>query len=295
MMSILNAVLVMALLGVVFSLVLGLAAKVFYVYVDPRIESIADMLPGANCGGCGFASCSSYAEAIINEGVSPTRCVAGGEDVTQNVCSLLGISAEAGSRNVAQIFCRGSRNKALHLFDYAGAEDCIAAHVVTGGDKACKYGCLGLGTCVRKCPFGALSIGNDGLPHVDIDLCTGCGNCVAVCPRGIPRLVATSQNVANLCVSKDAGKTVKQVCQGGCIACAVCTKQCPEKAIRMQEKLAEVDPDKCTGDYVCVEKCPTGSMQKLFTAEEEEGTAVEVASPTAEASQTSEETEQDTV
>lgn len=295
MMPIVNAVLVMAFLGVILSLVLGVAAKVFYVYVDPRIEAIADMLPGANCGGCGFASCNAYAEAIVNEGVSPTRCVAGGEDVTENVCTLLGVSAEAGARNVAQIFCRGSEDKAVHLFEYGGAGDCVAAQIGTGGDKACKYGCLGLATCVRVCPFGALSMGSDGLPYVDIDLCTGCGNCVAICPRGIPRLVPTSQMVANLCTSQDTGKTVKQVCQVGCIACGVCTKQCPEKAIQMQGKLAVVDPAKCTGQYVCVEKCPTGSMKKLFTTEEEEEeAAVEEASQTAEAGQTSEETEQDT-
>lgn len=294
MMPIVNAVLIMAFLGIVLSLVLGFAAKGFYVYVDPRIESIADMLPGANCGGCGFASCSSYAEAIINKGVSPTRCVAGGEDVTQNVCTLLGVSSEAGARNVAQIFCRGSGDQAVLLFEYAGADDCVAAHIGTGGDKACKYGCLGLATCVRACPFGALSMGSDGLPHVDIDICTGCGNCVAVCPRGIPRLVPTSQKVANLCTSQDAGKTVKQVCQAGCIACGVCTKQCPEKAIGMQGRLAVVDPDKCTGQYVCVEKCPTGSMQKLFTTEEEGKAAEEEASLAGEASETSEETEQDT-
>lgn len=288
MMPILNAVMVMAFLGILLSFVLGFAAKVFYVYVDPRIESIADMLPGANCGGCGYASCNAYAEAIVNEGESPTLCVAGGEDVTDNVCTLLGIDAAAGARNVAQIFCRGSRDKAVHLFEYGGAEDCVAAEIGTGGDKACKHGCLGLATCVRVCPFGALSMGSDGLPHVDIDLCTGCGNCVAVCPRSIPKLVSTSQKVANLCTSQDAGKTVKQVCQVGCIACGVCTKQCPEKAITMKGKLAVVDPAKCTGQYVCVEKCPTGSMQKLFTTEEEAEAAEEEADQTAEAAETTE-------
>ncbi len=267
--SILSAVGAMAALGIVLSFILGLAAKVFYVYVDPRIEAINDALPGANCGGCGYAGCNDYAEAIINSSVSPNLCVAGGSDVTENVCSILGVSAELGERKVARIFCQGDNVKAVRNFEYSGAQDCRAAIAATGGDKACSYGCVGLATCVRACPFDALSMSENGLPIVNESLCTGCGNCVEVCPRNLPRLIPVSQKVANLCSSEDAGKTVKQVCSVGCIACGQCQKNCPESAVQMVNRLAYVDPDKCTGQYVCIEKCPTGSMVILHPETQE--------------------------
>ncbi|MCF8105060.1 MAG: RnfABCDGE type electron transport complex subunit B, partial [Desulfohalobiaceae bacterium] len=262
-MPILTAVAAMAFLGLALSIVLGLAAKVFYVYVDPRIEQICDALPGANCGGCGYAGCSDFAEAIVNMGADPGACVAAGASTTEACCSIMGISAGVGEKYVARIFCQGSDDKASKRFAYNGAQDCAAAIVSTGGDKACQYGCIALGSCVRSCPFDALSMGSDGLPIVNEELCTGCGNCVQACPRDIPRLIPMSQKTANLCSTHDAGKVVKQVCSTGCIGCSVCKKKCPEEAVSMVDKLAVVDPDVCTGQGVCIEKCPTGSMVSL--------------------------------
>jgi len=270
MTSILSAVLAMAGLGMVLSIVLGVAAKVFYVYVDPRIESILDILPGANCGGCGYAGCSDYAEAIVLRGESPNLCVAAGADVTEGVCSIIGKSAELGVRSVARVFCQGSPDKAVSLFNYSGAQDCRAAIVATGGDKACQFGCVGLGTCVRACPFDAIHMADNSLPVVDQELCTGCGNCVSACPRHIPRLIPINQKTANLCSSHDGGKVVKQVCSIGCIACGVCKKKCPEGAVELEDKLAVVDPVLCTGQNVCLEKCPTGSMVNLLAQPETE-------------------------
>ena len=261
--SILSAVLALAGLGMVLSLVLGLAAKVFYVYVDPRIESILDILPGANCGGCGYAGCSDYAEAIVNHNVSPSLCVAAGAEVTHGVCGIMGMSADIGERNVARVFCQGSDEKAVRRFEYSGAQDCRAAIAATGGDKACEYGCVGLATCVKACPFDAMHMSPDGLPVVDEVLCTGCGTCVTICPRNLPKLVPLSQKTANLCSSQAGGKEVKAVCSVGCIACKMCVKKCPVEAVSMDGKLAVVDGNKCTGHGVCIEKCPTGSMRFL--------------------------------
>ncbi len=260
---ILSAVVAMGGLGLVLSAALGVAAKVFYVYVDPKIGEVADVLPGANCGGCGYAGCTDCAAAMVAGEAAPNACKAGGDSVTQAVAAVLGVSAEAAERDIAKIFCRGAHGVAERKFIYKGITDCRAAALVSGGDKTCTYGCLGLGTCVASCPFGALQMGDDGLPIVNEKLCTGCGTCVTACPRGIPKLVKESQKAATLCSSHDLGKVVKAICSVGCIGCGKCKKACPEKAVTVVKFLSVVDPEKCNGCGKCFEKCPTGIIQSL--------------------------------
>lgn len=260
-----TAIVAMGGLGLLLSVVLGVAAKVFYVYVDPRIGAVADVLPGANCGGCGFAGCSDCAAAIVEGKAAVNACKAGGASTAAAVGGVLGVSAEAAEREVARIFCRGDNTKAVRKFTYMGIGDCRAAMLVGGGDKACRYGCLGLGTCVSNCPFGALMMGPDGLPLVDEDKCTGCGTCAKVCPRSIPKITGISQKVATLCSSHDPGKVVKEICQAGCVGCGLCKKNCPEKAVDVVKFLSVVDAKKCTGCGKCFEKCPTGIIQALVT------------------------------
>lgn len=261
-MPILYAIVAMAGLGMVLSAVLGLAAKVFYVYVDPRVDQIADTLPGANCGGCGYAGCSDFAEAVVEGKAAPNQCVACGKDSALQICSILGLAAEEKERKVARIFCRGTSQAAKREFAYRGISDCRAAELVAGGDKACQFGCLGLGTCVEHCPFGAMAMAEDGLPVVNEDLCTACGKCVSICPRDIPRLVPASQPVVVFCGSHESGKVVKELCTAGCIGCGKCKKVCPEGAISINKFLAEVDAQKCTGCGLCLEQCPTGIIRK---------------------------------
>ncbi|MCK5243757.1 MAG: RnfABCDGE type electron transport complex subunit B [Desulfobacteria bacterium] len=260
---ILSAVVAMGGLGLVLSAALGVAAKVFYVYVDPKIGEVADVLPGANCGGCGYAGCSDCAAAMVAGEAAPNACKAGGDSVTQAAAAILGISATAAERDIAKIFCRGAHGAAERKFIYSGVPDCRAAMQVSGGDKSCSYGCLGLGTCVAACPFDALSMGDDGLPVVDERFCTGCGTCVSVCPRHIPQLIKETQKAATLCSSHDLGKIVKAICSVGCIACGKCKKACPEKAITITKFLSIVDHEKCNGCGKCFEKCPTGVIQSL--------------------------------
>lgn len=260
---ILSAVVAMGGLGLVLSAALGVAAKVFYVYVDPKIGEVADVLPGANCGGCGYAGCSDCAAAMVAGEAAPNACKAGGDSVTQAAAAILGISATAAERDIAKIFCRGAHGAAERKFIYSGVPDCRAAMQVSGGDKSCSYGCLGLGTCVAACPFGALSMGDDGLPVVDERFCTGCGTCVSVCPRHIPQLIKETQKAATLCSSHDLGKIVKAICSVGCIGCGKCKKACPEKAITITKFLSIVDHEKCNGCGKCFEKCPTGVIQSL--------------------------------
>ncbi len=260
---ILNAMVAMGGIGLALSVVLGIASKVFYVYVDPKVVAVDECLPGANCGGCGYAGCSDCAVAMAAGEASPNACVAGGDDVAEAVAAVLGVSAGAAERDIINIFCRGTHSVAERKYNYKGVSDCRAAVLLSGGDKSCTYGCLGLGTCVTNCPFGALTMGEDGLPVVNEKLCTGCGTCVDICPRHIPRLIKESQKVATLCSSHDGGKIVKEICSVGCLGCGKCKKACPEKAIIIDKFLAIVDGEKCTGCGECFEKCPTGIIQSL--------------------------------
>jgi Na+-translocating ferredoxin:NAD+ oxidoreductase RNF subunit RnfB len=264
--SVLSAMLAMGGIGLVLSIILGVASKVFYVYVDPKVVAVDECLPGANCGGCGYAGCSDCAVAIVAGEAPPTACKAGGDDVAQAIATVLGVSAGASVRDVAHIFCRGTDTAAKKKYAYQGITDCRAASLLFGGDKTCTYGCLGLGTCVANCPFGAMRMGEDGLPVVDEELCTGCGTCVDICPRHIPRLIKETQKVATICSSHDGGKIVKAVCSAGCIGCGKCKKVCPEKAVIVDKFLAIVDGDKCTGCGKCLEECPTGIIQRLIPA-----------------------------
>ncbi len=260
---ILNAMVAMGGIGLALSIVLGIASKVFYVYVDPKVVAVDECLPGANCGGCGYAGCSDCAVAMVAGEAPPNACVAGGDDVAEAVAAVLGVSADAAERDIVNIFCKGTHSAAERKYNYKGVSDCRAAVLLLGGDKSCSYGCLGLGTCVTNCPFGALTMGEDGLPVVNEKLCTGCGTCVNICPRHIPRLIKESQKVATLCSSHDGGKIVKAICNIGCLGCGKCKKACPEKAIIIDKFLAIVDGEKCTGCGECFEKCPTGIIQSL--------------------------------
>ncbi|MEA3417528.1 MAG: RnfABCDGE type electron transport complex subunit B [Thermodesulfobacteriota bacterium] len=263
---ILNAVAAMGGIGLVLSIILGIASKVFYVYVDPKVVAVDACLPGANCGGCGYAGCSECAVAIVAGEVPPNACKVGGEDAAKAIAAVLGVSVETAERDIASIFCRGDHSAAKRKYNYKGVLDCRAAALLSGGDKSCMYGCLGLGTCVANCPFGALKMGDDGLPVVDKELCTGCGTCVDICPRHIPKLIKESQKVATLCSSHDGGKVVKAICDAGCQGCGKCKKACPEKAIIVDKFLAIVDGEKCTGCGACFEDCPTGIIQSLVAA-----------------------------
>jgi len=263
---ILNAMVAMGGIGLALSVVLGIASKVFYVYVDPKVVAVDECLPGANCGGCGYAGCSDAAVAMVAGKAPPNACKAGGDDVAAAIAAVLGVSAGSAERDIINIFCKGTHSAAKRKYNYKGVLDCRAAVLLAGGDKSCKYGCLGLGTCVANCPFGALKMGEAGLPVVNEKLCTGCGTCVNICPRHIPALIKESQRVATLCSSHDGGKIVKDICNIGCQGCGKCRKACPEEAIIIDKFLAIVDGTKCTGCGACFEDCPTGIIQSLIAA-----------------------------
>ena len=249
-------------LGLLFGAALAYASKKFAVEVDPKIEEIIARLPGANCGGCGFPGCGGYAEAIVKSGAAISNCSPGGEAVIGEIARIMGVEAVATEKMVAVVQCRGDNEKAPKKFHYSGLTDCRAAQIIMGGDKACAYGCLGLGTCVESCPFGAMRMDTDGLPIVDEEKCTACGMCVTACPRGIMKLIPVNQKIFIGCVSQDKGKAVKQVCAVGCTGCTLCAnpKTTPSGSIKMNGNLPQI-MNVIAEDLVnAVQKCPTKSF-----------------------------------
>ena len=208
----LEAALVIGGIGVVAAFGLGVAARVFAVYVDPKVVEVEEVLPGANCGGCGFTGCSAAAKAVVKGKAPPDICVAGGFEVAEAVARILGLSVEKGEVAVAELGCKYGMDTAHVLFDYQGVHDCRAAALVGGGGKVCTMGCLGLGTCVRACPFDALAMGDDGLPHVDADRCTACGTCERVCPKDIIRVQTPSRKFLHLQTEDDCVAPCQATC-----------------------------------------------------------------------------------
>jgi electron transport complex protein RnfB len=244
-------------LGMLASLSLGIASKKFAVEVDPKVEAILEALPGANCGACGYPGCSGMADAMGKGKASIAGCPVGGSETVEIIAGILGVEAETRDPMTARLLCKGKRKDAPEKFRYHGITDCRAASMIAGGSKACEYGCLGLGTCERSCPFDAIIMSDQGLPVINEENCTSCGNCVAACPKNIIKLLPLHQRVTVLCSSHDKGPAVKKKCFSGCIGCNLCKKACPFEAIEMDRFLARILPENCRQCGLCVAKCPT--------------------------------------
>ena len=258
--GILYPTLVMGGLGVIFGALLAFASEKFYVAVDERQSKIREILPGANCGGCGYPGCDGYAEACVSGAAQPNKCAAGGPDVAAKIAEILGVTAEAAEPMVAFVKCHGTYDKTVKDCVYMGFDDCRSAAVVPGkGPASCTYGCLGFGTCVKVCQFDAIHV-KDGVAVVDREKCVGCGTCAAECPRGVIALVPKKSKVQVGCSNPLKGPFVKKVCSTGCIGCTLCVKACPKQAISMQGNLAVIDPALCVNCGLCVSKCPAKAI-----------------------------------
>ncbi len=247
-------------LGLILGLGLAIASKLLAVESDPNIELVRDLLPGANCGGCGFPGCDGFAKAVCAGETQVSKCVALSSDKLNEISSLLGVDAQAAEKMVARVLCQGDSQNCVSQFKYSGISDCRAAAMLAGGPSACAFGCVGLLTCAKVCPFGAITLSSKGIATVNEDICSGCGQCAEACPKNGIVIMPKKNNVYICCRTTEKGKAVAAICKTGCISCSLCTKKCPEGAIVMKDNLPVIDYDKCTGCGVCVSVCPKGTI-----------------------------------
>ncbi|MDR3255900.1 MAG: RnfABCDGE type electron transport complex subunit B [Synergistaceae bacterium] len=257
-------VLVLGSLGLLFGMLLAFASIKFYVETDKRMFMIRTILPGANCGGCGFPGCDGYADGIVSAGAKTNLCAAGGADLASGIAKIMGVESEISAPMRAFLKCKGSPDASKKIAVYEGIDDCRSAAILPGGSpKACPFGCIGFGTCVKVCIFGAISM-IDGLAAVDPGKCVGCGACVSACPKSVLALSPKTSNVQVLCNSNWKGPDVKRVCSAGCIGCGLCAKNCQAGAITVERNIALIDGSKCTNCGACLAKCPAKCIGYLI-------------------------------
>ncbi len=262
-MSILIATLALGGLGAAFAVLLAAFFRRFAVTVDPKTEKILAALPGSNCGACGFAGCQGLTDALLAGKAEANGCVAGGEAVAKALGEIMGVAVETGPRQVAYVACQGGTSRCGTRFRYVGVEDCQAAALQFGGNKTCTYGCLGMGSCVKVCPFDAIHLNDEGIAVVDREKCKACKKCIAACPKKIISLVPAAQEVLVACSNLDRARRAKDVCTTACTACKICEKNCPEQAIVVKNNLAVIDYARCKQHAICVTKCPQKSIIDL--------------------------------
>lgn len=254
--GIIAAALLVGGIGLFVGLFLGVAGIKFKVQVDEKEEAVLAALPGNNCGGCGFPGCSGLAAAIAKGEAEVNACPVGGEPVGKKIAEIMGVEAGESRRMTAFVKCIGTCDKTAVDYEYHGIEDCrMLSYVPNGGPKSCNYGCLGYGSCVKACPFGAIKLEN-GVAVVDRELCKACGKCVAACPKQLIDLIPYDAVCRVACSSGDKGPVTMKACQAGCIGCGICKRNCPADAVILENNHARIDTDKCTGCGTCKEKCP---------------------------------------
>jgi Na+-translocating ferredoxin:NAD+ oxidoreductase RNF subunit RnfB len=265
---ILIAVVSLGIIALVLAAVLYVASKKFAVYEDPRIGQVAEVLPQANCGGCGYPGCSGFADACVKAGSLEGKfCPVGGQPVMNKVAGILGLAAGEAEPKVAVVRCNGTCENRPRVNVYDGAHSCAIQSSLYGGETGCSYGCLGCGDCVVACSFGAISINPaTGIAEVDEEKCTACGACAKACPKNIIEIRPKgkkSRRVYVTCVNKDKGAQARKACKVACIGCGKCVKTCPFEAITLENNLAYINPAICKSCRKCEEVCPQGTITAL--------------------------------
>lgn len=263
MQGIIAATLVVAIVGLVIGIALVAANKKFGGEVDEREAAVREALPGNNCGACGYAGCDAVAAAIASGEARLNTCPICSQDALDKIAAIMGSdNAVKPIPKIAFVRCAGSCDATSEKCNYIGIDDCRAAVLAGISIWECDYGCLGYGSCVKACVFGAIRVDN-GVAIVDPTKCTGCGQCAKACPKGLIELIREDKKVAVRCSNHDRGPEVKKVCSAGCLGCKACTKQCEHSAITVEGNLAHIDYDKCAGCGKCAEKCPAKIIEWL--------------------------------
>ena len=267
---ILIAVIVLGAIGLIAALVLYFTSKKFAVKEDPRIGQVNEVLPGANCGGCGFPGCGGMASACVKAAdagsLEGLNCPVGGQPVMEKVAAILGMKVEASAPKLAVVRCNGTCENRPRTVIYDGVKSCRIANTTCMGETACAYGCLGCGDCVNACQFDAIKMNEEtGLPEVDSTKCTACG--AKACPRNIIeiRVVkgAKKMGVVVECMNKDKGAVAMKACKAACIGCQKCVKVCAFDAVHVENNLAYIDPEKCRNCRKCEQECPKKAIHAL--------------------------------
>ena len=255
------AVAFMALLGLLLAAILALANKQLFVYEDPRIDEVEDMLPHANCGACGTAGCRAFAEKLVNGELQPGKCTVNSPDMNALIAEYLGVELGAEERRVARLACAGGTHVARVRASYSGLDTCRAAALISGGGKGCAWGCLGFGDCEQVCDFDAIVMDRHGLPVVDNEKCTACGDCVDICPRDLFSLHPVDHRLWVACKNQEKGDEAEADCAVVCTACGLCAADAPEGLITMVDNLAVVDYTRNRlASPLAIQRCPTGAI-----------------------------------
>lgn len=255
-MTIIYPVILLASFGLVLGIVLGFASKKFHVFSEAMTQKIYATLPNVNCGACGYKTCLAFAKAVTEGKKEAVGCIPGGPETAHAIGDILGISVTPADPLMAVVHCKGGKNEAANRFVYDGIEDCHAAILTSNGPKTCIDGCLGLGTCVRACPFNAISVSKNQVAVVDPEKCTGCGACISSCPRSLIGLIPRVHKIFLACANHDRGSKVTSYCTAGCTSCTLCVKATPSGAIEMNDNLPILDYKTAENFVVAAHSCP---------------------------------------
>ncbi len=269
-MSILIALGTLGGLTFLLAVMLVVANRRLYVYEDPRIDQVEDMLPHANCGACGYPGCRPFAEALVGGEALPGKCTVSTQEDQQAIADFLGVDRGSGVKKVARLACAGGANVARNRARYRGMESCQAAALVSGGGKGCFWGCLGHGDCELVCDYDAIDMNTHGLPVVDVDKCTACGDCVEVCPKDLFSLQPVDHRLWVACKNEEQGDEILEDCQVACTACGKCALDAGPDLITMEHNLPVVHYERATQQLDAIQRCPTGAIVWL----DDEGQAI---------------------
>jgi len=255
-----SAIIYITAIGLVCATLLSVLGKIMFVKVDERVQAIRNVMPGANCGACGYSGCDGYAAALVSDGVAANLCPPGGNDLVGQISDIMGIGVgDSVAKKIAIVHCMGETGVMRNKMDYSGIKTCLAAKQLFGGQSACTFGCLGHGDCVASCPSDAICM-EKGLARVDTRNCTGCGLCVKACPNDIISIEVDTIAVAVMCKNTEKGAALKDKCSKGCIGCMKCAKECHAQAITVKDFLGVIDYSKCDGCGKCAEVCIKGCI-----------------------------------